>query len=1256
MKKYKVTGLPKAQDGKNLKRFKKRKYNVGVKRLRRRRSAEDLFTEEPATVEPQYDSEGYTMYDPQYTPEMMAVSSLLNPGQPRHHLLLNDDGSIRTPEEEAAAFNPDVSNWGYGTTIPEETITVERPNILKYMMESELNPYGYKDGFSRATRQQLGMYDDGLEMNQYDLNTPEQFMPDYHAPYTATGEDLNCPQGFVAYKGQCVTERAYAIIRDREMQQESDEHKQEMLERYTASQERHDKWLQDRHVKKQLKKHEDFSKSKKHDKIEPFQAFPSTFITEDGVEMTMEEEMNREIPKYNLQTGEQIFDDNGNPIMTTPIENFKEGHYIQKNKDGTYSLWPREWVMQRIIWNGFRADAFKKDWGVDPKQIEEQFGKEMKIAQQMYDDGIKKEIIEEALKTGHGIGETIWDLYPEKGSKGYRKEIEKRFQEPVEDLVTEAYNKFLKEKYPEIENSGYLYNWGQDGRPTNIYGTGIDTYVTDRNNYLKRFESQASPDELDYAHNVLGRGLVYNVTPGEFDDDPGYQEYLKNRSTPLTAFAKSAPVPKTIFNWADVGGKIKDGDATLYSPILNPEEKYLEHWISQGDQNPVWIDKTVNGETIKVDNSKYAQDRRKKVEAIENKKYPDARKEAIEKEKKKQAELKASNSAFAEMFVNKDDTDYSVDLQGDPPVSDQFSNYQNYYNQEDTYDGFRSLSSGKKQTEKEYYDEIGNIGEEMARLEELNELTGIQNDRTKFMSDINAGSINETITDMMRDTSLDVDDKINILSQYSKGIHPLQMTQYNPFALEDDEPVSLLGMGYGNDDIYNTYKDRLGYLLGLDGEGYYNMVDSWRNADRIQAVDPNRESPLSGQPTGWDKLWDYVTNPNQALWFALSPHSMHPEGMTGTFNEWDEFARTHGELDPRTGEKTMFENPYTAENQSGNSMAMLNPINFAVSLVDDLNPLHMIDEVSRSDDKWGRTGDMLWNAGFDAANFMTMGGLGLMDDVVKYGSKLKPLQKLMNIPGHLSKLGAPGKVAGQWLRNYGTAATVPAVYDVLSGEAWGRMKENYEQGNYGLLALDAGLTVPWAASMGLRNIGRGPRFINYTTPGGKTFGLGPRTPQFSTISNRGQFQDLSKAGILSSLRKSSIDPAKLEAIEQGFMQGRFTPTIKYTHPSRVGRRLAGLPATEQSIMENIAFRPTSSGIEMGTFNNPWRAKSKFGELQLGPNRFYPINVTGYSMPHFNRVMPRNMGLPYREDGGVVTKLNQNEIDQYVKDGYVIEDV
>jgi hypothetical protein len=817
MKKYKVTGLPKARKGKNLSR--KRFAPISMWRDRNPRNKD--VTTEPMPVVPPSPETAVDVSGSEYPSFWDAESTMVNP--------------------QAAQFPTyEVGDQGLGDrTIQEQINTL--PDIYG---DDPYNDY-YKD--------------------------------------LDTGEVMQCPEGMSAFKGECFPDDVAA-----ELYQKLDE--EEQANPYTdwnQGMARLDEITQNLRQKTlELKTKNYFNKytdSDKHDKIEPW------------------ETLDREILRYK--------DPN---LVNETIQYYKDnGFYVEEKSNGDIEVYPREVIEDRIVNNGFRGRNFKSDWGLNQKQIEEEYGDFMKRNDEVYSAGMVNDIINKAMTERKTIGQVI-DEFPEVGSKGYKKEIKKRFEGKTNDIIDEEYAEILKR----INQEQVQQSLGNE---------------------------QATNDETAYAI-ASGMGPV-NITPGMFDDDPEFQEFKRSRgknTSPLATIPKEFnwtqdiyrefKVPNTWLSSQDPNTltpeKLKEGQA-LYEkhkknlsqdevstvPIPDPQYQYSEYWINQGK--------------TKADREK----RRKQVEKIRNKTLEDydlTSSDAI------------TNTFTGEVEPYYQYNDYS-NLQ-DANVSDRVGNQsdQTLLRRQD-----ENLQIDRRRS-----DAINNKLEE-ERAKELMELTGHGDSYVNFMNTdpMLAQKIAELQKKGFNNPDLTTDDKALFLSALQN-----QDSNASDYVL--------------NPGISNTYSDAISDLYS--GQSFSDYLQRLEREKNQPVFKQGRYTPKIDLSTG-QSIWDKVTNWDAALMSGLesflgSSGKSWDEIMYGSpvYDSRTGRQLNYNELAEINRKENLGDAFY------GNSInTMLNPASYLQSL----NPTHWGDELGR-DFSLDRAGELFWDAALSAAPTGILGKLG----------------------------------------------------------------------------------------------------------------------------------------------------------------------------------------------------------------------------------------------------------------------------------------
>ena len=377
-----------------------------------------------------------------------------------------------------------------------------------------------------------------------------------------TGEAMQCPEGMAPFKGKCFPEETFFQLHQKLMDEEKEFNDQTWYEKVTLPL---DKFRAENYYNR-------YENSKKHDKIEPWQ--------------TLKGENLRRMDPNDVNTLMQYYKLNN--------------YYIEEKSNGDVQIYPRDIIEDRIINNAFKGRNFKSDWGLNQKQIEEEYGELMKFSDEVYSAGMMEEIWNKAMKESKTIGEVI-NEFPEKGPKGYKEEIRKRFQGKLNDEIKERWETVKKDML-----KGF-----------------------NANNPLLLGNEEATDDETAYAI-ASGKGPI-NITPGMFDNDPEFQEFKRKRGNNnllprkkfdfysdrnreftvldswLSAQDPNTLTPEKLAEGQEYYEKNKNDigdDSAVTVPVTDPLYQYDEDWVSRG----------------KTEADR--KERRRKLEEIRNKVYP----------------------------------------------------------------------------------------------------------------------------------------------------------------------------------------------------------------------------------------------------------------------------------------------------------------------------------------------------------------------------------------------------------------------------------------------------------------------------------------------------------------------------------------------------------------------------------------------------------------------------------------------------------
>jgi hypothetical protein len=158
-----------------------------------------------------------------------------------------------------------------------------------------------------------------------------------------------------------------------------------------------------------------FINSKKSDKIEPWQR----------------------IPQYDVSPEEEA-----------ELKN----NFLVHKKNGFVELYPMNIVQDRIWNNGFQADQFKNYWELDPKQVKKQLGDFMKAADENYTAEVKQFILTRAIEEGIPVDEVIKGL---PSRVGQQFNLNAKFKKPTNKIINDTFAEInnLIESLPGVDQS-----------------------------------------------------------------------------------------------------------------------------------------------------------------------------------------------------------------------------------------------------------------------------------------------------------------------------------------------------------------------------------------------------------------------------------------------------------------------------------------------------------------------------------------------------------------------------------------------------------------------------------------------------------------------------------------------------------------------------------------------------------------------------------------------------------------------------------
>ena len=333
----------------------------------------------------------------------------------------------------------------------------------------------------------------------------------------------SCPRGYVMYKGECVD----AIIYNRVAGKESDYYYDSLTKEYQDF-EAKKKSDRESKIQEQQKKQKEYAekifKLKKSDKIEPFESY--TF-----------EDFNKLVPLLD-ENDKGIIDEKTGKYKTQTLLDFaKQNYLVIKNdtdnnigKKGTYSIFPKDIVSDRIINHGFQPLQFNTLWGFNDdqvKQVEEQFGPVMTFAKQSYDREMQKQIFDKARKENISLEEAAKKLTsPGKGNLNiYVEPIKNYLNSTIEELrsnATATDNEPLKSMYFDNRDPNQEYspkvNWNSNNPKLeynlDYYNTtgNWGKFLKDYSDYGKNLESKISSNSLFKKDNGKNKDIVLPIS------------------------------------------------------------------------------------------------------------------------------------------------------------------------------------------------------------------------------------------------------------------------------------------------------------------------------------------------------------------------------------------------------------------------------------------------------------------------------------------------------------------------------------------------------------------------------------------------------------------------------------------------------------------------------------------------------------------------------------------------------------------------
>ena len=394
-KKYKVTSiptqLPKARDGFELKKYKVKK--------KRKRPFIDWFNKQ---------------MDKSVEKDMENLDEKLEKSRAKYEK--KEAKKERRRLKREGIIPQEKSPYGfdfYGNT-PEGPQTESEYNV---------ETYGIKDSYTPE-------YLDELYNREY---TSDKFESDniYDNMYldASTGEYMKCPEGYESYKGECIPTAEAIKLYDKERDKYWTEYDKKVAIKDQERKERFDNLIKNNEIERLEQWGNYFERSKKKDDIMPAYSRIRASV------------MNTPKPDFN-EDGSVKVDEEGNPVTHKAIEDYKKTHFVHKNKDGTYSMWPLTSMQMKIYHNGFNEHTFAKYWGIDANQVRDQLGDFMDSSKKQYDQTMTQKIYKKAVEEGKPIEQVIEEL-PTK--LGYAQNMKNEFTDPVSTQIDETYKNVVED-------------------------------------------------------------------------------------------------------------------------------------------------------------------------------------------------------------------------------------------------------------------------------------------------------------------------------------------------------------------------------------------------------------------------------------------------------------------------------------------------------------------------------------------------------------------------------------------------------------------------------------------------------------------------------------------------------------------------------------------------------------------------------------------------------------------------------------------
>jgi hypothetical protein len=655
------------------------------------------------------------------------------------------------------------------------------------------------------------------------------------------------------------------------------------------------------------------------------------------------------------------------------------------------------------------------------------------------------------------------------------------------------------------------------------------------------------------------------------------------------------------FDFSNVSGwsKVKDQDLSVWKIANDVDKKYSNWWIGQGKDQE---EKNLRANIVKKAQSTIATP-------------PDSG------------------------IFSLQDGESSL-----PDISDE------KYNQHQGYDAFSGMDEYIKTTQQNLYakqsSDARKLSNQAAAMSALNEATGMGEALQAYMTDHAGGAknIREIIEKAYNNKNITEGDKAYMLGQLVKDVENIEKGEDPKFEFKLKDGTHLFDLGRENattNDMFDgdySYNDEMEalYTPGAYQDHLWDLQDPSKTLRSSNHA--FQEASLGS------KIWDVMSNPADALMYALDDRKemWGTDGMS--YNEKKEFERTHAY--ERQDGTFKFADMNTAKWTDH-----LNPITLAPFLLSGINPFHIADELSRTP-TLDRGIDLGYDFAMDMATLVSGGGSKVLQgaNTLNKINKIKKTLSLAKGPGGLNKLlgktapiintpktsgisqawnkyqnfwqglgdfgtyamsgTAPTRYAANWIGNSMKYGMVPYVAESLKPDGYIHqgLKDisNYDFGSAANNLFAGHFALPLAGGQALRGI-RGLKNFNFnnmlpgrfTTNTGKKFGSEP-------LLKKGMFNNELDPNIF----HENIAPYYTKKDYKNLVKELHPDVIKFRDPSLkdwqakekwdlmsfMNQTGAGSKNTSNSILFNEAGTP-------GLVEYPYGINTKFGKFEFGKPQF-----------------------------------------------------